>query len=418
MLAFQFEFILLQREDIRDRLIQLFGTGNLHTTTQAVTDAASRVSRYLRMNLLINACYGAGVAVGLYFIGLPNALLWGVMGMLLRFLPYLGPWIAASMPIGLSLGVFETWSATFLVLGLFVLLEVLVNNVLEPLLYGSSVGVSSLGIVIAAIFWTWLWGPVGLVLAVPLTVCLVVTGQHVPQLRFFSVLFSDRSTLSKPERLYQRLLARDADEAEKLVLDYADRNGLQHLFDQVMIPALELVELDRHGGILDEDNAGYLLELIRDLAATAADKGGAGVGLGKSEGHPTSLPVLCIPAADEADEIAASMLADLLHAEGIRADVGAVESLTSEHADRVARLEDAVVAISILPPVANRSGRYLLKRLRADHPGLPIVIGAWRSARDSVTSDPVAKDGSTYVVETLAAAVSRIRALVTRRAWQ
>ena len=130
---------------------------------------------------------------------MPNAFLWGVMGMLLRFLPYLGPWIAASMPILLSLGVFDTWSATLLVLALFVVLELLVNNVLEPLLYGSSVGVSSLGIVVAAIFWTWLWGPVGLVLAVPLTVCLVVTGQYVPQLRFLSILFGDRSTLSSPE---------------------------------------------------------------------------------------------------------------------------------------------------------------------------------------------------------------------------
>ena len=262
-------FILLQREDIRDRIIQLFGTGNLHTTTEAITDAASRVSGYLRMNLLINACYGIGVAAGLYFIGLPNAALWGVMGMLLRFLPYLGPWIAASMPILLSLAVFDNWSATFLVLGLFVVLELLVNNVLEPLLYGSVVGVSSLGIVVAAIFWTWLWGPVGLVLAVPLTVCLVVTGQYVPQFRFFTVLFSDRSTLSRFGEALSTTAGPGRRRGRKADPRLCGEEWVEELFDQVMIPALELAERDRHNGILSEECASSSLETMEDLIDAA-----------------------------------------------------------------------------------------------------------------------------------------------------
>lgn len=408
-------FILIQREDIRDRIIQLFGTGNLHTTTEAITDAANRVSRYLRMNLLINASYGIGVGIGLYFIGLPNAVLWGVIGMLLRFLPYIGPWIAASMPILLSLAVFDGWSATLLVVGLFVLLELLVNNVLEPLLYGSSVGVSSLGIVVAAIFWTWVWGPIGLVLAVPLTVCLVVTGRYVPQLRFFTILFSDCSTLSDPERLYQRLLATDTVEAERMIIGYAEKHGIEEVFDRVMIPALELAERDRHNGVLSESSAEFILESTRDLVTVAISAVQADERPSESSSRELSGPVLCIPAGDEADEIVASMLGELLLAVGISAEVGSAESLTSEQADRVTNSGCTVAVISILPPVNHRGGRYLLRRLRANHPTLPIVIGAWQSVSEHKAFELLPKDSFTYVVDTVASAVSRIRGLASRR---
>ncbi len=408
-------FILLQREDIRDRIIQLFGTGNLHTTTEAITDAASRVSGYLRMNLLINACYGIGVAAGLYFIGLPNAILWGTMGMLLRFLPYLGPWIAASMPILLSLAVFDRWSATLLVLGLFLVLELLVNNVLEPLLYGNTVGVSSLGIILAAIFWTWLWGPVGLVLAVPLTVCLVVTGNYVPQLRFFTVLFSDRSTLSFSEKLYQRLLARDTAESGRLVLRFAEENGVEELFDQVMIPAMELAERDRHNGILSEECAEFVTETMEDLIDEALSQ----FRKRNSESDPVApdapVQVICIPAVDDADETAAMMLAELLRLHGVSAELGSADSLTSEHADRISSLKPDVVAISLLPPIQRRNGRYLLKRLRANHPNLPIVIGLWQSGEIPTPLKQFSNDPATYLVGKLSSAVPQIRTLLSQQ---
>ncbi|MHB8901068.1 MAG: AI-2E family transporter [Thermoguttaceae bacterium] len=408
-------FTLLQREDIRDRIIQLFGTGNLHTTTEAISDAASRVSRYLRMNLLVNSCYGLGVGVGLYFIGLPNAILWGVLATLLRFLPYLGPWIAASMPLLLSLAVFDRWSATILVAGLFVVLEVLSNNVLEPLLYGSTVGISSLGIVVAAIFWTWLWGPVGLVLAVPLTVCLVVTGNYVPQLRFFTILFSDQSSVSLPERLYQRLLARDVAEAERLVVTHTGQQGLDAVFDQLMIPALQLAERDRHSGVLSRDSAEFVVEAVRDLIESALesqpDETEGVAGRRPSPG----LLVFCIPAVDDADETVAMMLAELLRRRGISAELGSADSLTSEHTDRISSSQPPVVAISVLPPIQRRNGRYLVKRLRASHPELPIVIGIWGSPDIPGPFEQFSRERATYVVPSLSMAVSQVRTVLAQQ---
>jgi predicted PurR-regulated permease PerM len=206
-------FILVDRENQRNRLLQLFGSANLHATTEAFGEASRRVSQYLRMLFLVNASYGICVALGLWAIGVPSALMWGVLGFSLRFLPYIGPWIAATLPILVSLAVSDGWTQPMLVVGLYVSLELLLNNVAEPWLYGESIGVSTDGVVIAAIFWTWLWGPVGLVLAMPLTVCLVVMSQHVPQLKFIAVMLADRPPMTLVERVYQRMLAADEHES-------------------------------------------------------------------------------------------------------------------------------------------------------------------------------------------------------------
>ncbi len=198
--------MLLQREDLRSRLIRLIGQGRISTTTRAMDDAGRRVSRYLLMQLVVNVSYGVPVAIGLYFIGVPNAVLWGAFAVVLRFIPYVGPWIAAAFPIILSLAVSPGWMMPLLTIGLFIVLELLSNNVMEPWLYGSSTGVSSIALIVAAVFWTWLWGPVGLVMATPLTVCLVVMGRHVPRLSFLSVLLSDEEALTPAEDCYHRLL--------------------------------------------------------------------------------------------------------------------------------------------------------------------------------------------------------------------
>ena len=200
-------FTMVNREDLRNRIIRLIGTSTLYATTEAIDDATSRLSRYLRMQLLINTIYGVVVAAGLALIGVPNALLWGVFGMLLRFVPYVGPWIATAMPVVLSLATSQGWSQPLWTVGLFLALELVVNSVLEPWLYGSSIGVSSMGVILAAIFWTWLWGPIGLVLAMPLTVCSIVLGNYVPQLRFLPVLLGDSAALQPHEQMYQRLLS-------------------------------------------------------------------------------------------------------------------------------------------------------------------------------------------------------------------
>lgn len=410
-------FILVQREDIRDRIIQLFGTTNLHATTEALNDAASRVSRYLRMNLLINTCYGAGLGIGLFLIGVPNAFLWGVLGLLLRFLPYLGPWIAGSMPTLLSLAVFDDWGPTLMVIGLVIVLELAVNNGLEPWLYGSSVGVSSLGIIVSAIFWTWVWGPVGLVLAVPLTVCLTVTGQYVPQLRFFSILFSDQSSLSPSERLYQRLLARDLAAAEKLIGSHVRSQGLEQAFDDVLIPALELAERDRHNGALSESSAEFILDGASELIDTVAESAAAEAAKEPSPSTPRAEPfrVYCIPAEDEADEVVAQMLAESLRVTGIEAEAGSADSLTGEHVERVLKSVFDVVVISVLPPTRRRNGRYLARRLRAEAPHLPVVIGAWRWPESLHDFQQPSHDGSTYVVRTVAKASAQIRAIHSQR---
>ncbi len=191
--------MLLQREDLRSRLIRLIGQGHISATTRAMDDAGARVSRYLLMQLVVNVTYGIAIAVGLYFIGVPNAVLWGVFATVMRFIPYIGPWIAAAFPIMLSLAVSTSWTMPLLTIGLFVVLELLSNNLMEPWLYGSKTGVSSIALIVAAVFWTWLWGPVGLVLATPLTVCLVVMGRHVPRLRFLSIVLSDEEALTPAE---------------------------------------------------------------------------------------------------------------------------------------------------------------------------------------------------------------------------
>lgn len=257
-------------------------------------------------------------------------------------------------------------------------------------------------------------GPVGLVLAVPLTVCLVVTGHYVPQLRFFTVLFGDRSTLSFPEKLYQRLLARDTAESGRLVLRFAEEKGLEELFDEVMIPAMELAERDRHNGILSEDCAEFVLETMKDLIDESLLRFRNRNGEPEPAPADTPVQVICIPAVDDADETAAMMLTELLRQHGVPSELGSADSLTSEHADRVSSAKPDVVAISILPPLQRRNGRYLLKRLRANHPNLPIVIGLWQSADIPTSLRQFSNDRATYLVGKLSSAVPQIRTLLSQ----
>ena len=297
-------FMLMGREDLRDRILLLVGRRHLQATTEALDDATSRLSRYLRMQLLINAMYGVAVAGGLYAIGLPNALLWGVMATMLRFLPYLGPWLAASMPIALSLAVFDSWTYPAMTIGMFIVLELVVNNVLEPYLYGSSMGVSSLGIIVAAFFWTWLWGPVGLILAMPLTVCTVVLGNYVPSMRFLSILLSDDANLSADVRHYQRVLAMDADEADDIVDAYAKQHSVADAYDHVLIPSLSMFCADVQAGLLREDQEEFALSLLKEYAAdderALRSKDIAHINRRMSDA-PDAM-IVCLPANDEADQ--------------------------------------------------------------------------------------------------------------------
>lgn len=273
-------FMLLNREDLRDRVISLVGVGALTETTRALDDAGARVSRYLLMQLMVNAGYGLAVGIGLALIGVPYAALWGFFAALLRYIPYIGPWLAALLPIGLSLLISREWSVAVMVVALFGVLELITNMVVEPLVYGRGLGVSQAALLIAVAFWTWLWGPVGLVLASPLTVCLVVLGRHVPQLAFLDTLLGDRPVLAPSHRLYQRLLAGDEDEASRLLEERVRASDVEQAFDQVLVPMLGQARSDVRAGKLDADtqrriaeDAAELVALQRAVQADAAQAG-------------------------------------------------------------------------------------------------------------------------------------------------
>ncbi len=277
-------FMLLSREDLRDRLIRLVGQGQLQVTTTALDDAGKRISRYLTAQAIVNGSYGVAIAIGLWLIGFfmgdtkqgdpgtfPSLVLWGLLCAILRFIPYIGPWIAAIFPLAVSFAAYHGFGV-FIGVGLmFVIIELLSNNIMEPWLYGSSTGMSTIAILISAVFWTFLWGPVGLLLATPLTVCLVVLGKYVPQLAFLDVLLGDEPVLSPPERVYQRLLAMDQEEVTDLAQDYLKEKSLEQVYDEMLMPALAMAEQDRHRGRLDDRRQLFIRKALRDVIEELGD---------------------------------------------------------------------------------------------------------------------------------------------------
>lgn len=422
-------FMLIDRENQRSRIVQLFGRSHMHATTEAIHDVARRVGRYVRMLFLVNASYGLAVAVGLWFIGVPGAIMWGVLGFSLRFLPYLGPWIAATLPILVAVATSNGWTQPLLVLGWYIVVELVSNNVIEPLVYGNTIGISTVGVIIAAIFWTWLWGPIGLILAMPMTVCLVVTARYVPQLRFITILLADRPPLSQAERVYQRLLAFDYQEPLKIARKHLKDATLVSYYDEVLVPALTMAEQDRHADLLNDEQAAFVLEAAEDLVAELGD---AAVPARLADIHEDinqpapgetvddnavfSARILCVPLRDDADETTSRMLAQLLIAEGFPVLTAGAESLTAEVVDRVAATDADIVVISILPPILPRDSRLLWKRLRSHYPNLPIIVGFW-SGTNQVDDLPVSgqDDHASRIATTLAEAVSQVRAIAAQR---
>ncbi len=379
--------ILLKQEDLRDRLIRLVGRGQLNLTTQVFEEAADRVSRYLRVQLIVNVSYGLPVGIALYALGVPNAALWGLLATALRFIPYIGAWIAAAMPIGLAFAISDGWSLVVWTVAVFLVLELISNNIVEPWVYGSSTGMSAIAIIAAAIFWTWLWGAVGLLLAVPLTVCLVVMGRYVPQFAFLSVMLGDQPVLPLEERLYQRLLARDQEEALDLAEAYVDEHGLEALYESVLIPVLALAERDRHNDVLTDDRMRFVFDSLRtlvddvpDRAAKDKEKSAEVQPMALTNGTPPGPITVCIvPARDEADEIVGAMLLRRLTARRVSAELLTTDVLKSEVLERVAELAPQAVYISALPPAALLHASFLCKRLRPRFPELKIVVALWHA---------------------------------------
>lgn len=375
-------FMLLQREDLRDRFIRLLGEGRVNVTTQAIDDTAQRLSRFLGMQLLLNVAFAIPVGIGLFAIGVPNAGLWALLALILRYVPYLGIWIAASLPALLAFAVEPGWVEVLLIIALYLGTDLIMYNVLEPLLYGSSTGISPIAILTAAVFWTWLWGPVGLLLSTPLTVCLVVVGRYVPKLEYLSILLSDKPVLDFPTRFYQRMLAMDLQEATDLAESYLRKNSLESLYDEVVLPALTLAENDRHQGKLDVSRQQFIFQntkfLVEDVLERAEHLMRSGSNreikdLIPSVSESGSVGVPCIAARDEADDIAAHMLARLLRRQGILATPLSSTALASESLREVGAPGVEVVCVTAVPPFGYTHARYLCRRLRAQYPRLKIV---------------------------------------------
>jgi predicted PurR-regulated permease PerM len=379
-------FMLLKREDLRNRAIRLAGKGRLSLMTQALDDAGHRLSRYLLLQFVVNAGYGLLFGGGLYFIGVPHSFLWGTLAALLRFVPYIGTLAAAAFPILMSLAMFPGWRHAALAFGLFVVLEVLISNFLEPALYGEHTGISSLAILVAAIFWTTLWGPVGLILSTPLTVCLVVLGRYVPHLNFLEVVLGDEPVLTPGQRFYQRLLAADQEEAREIATGHLKDNSLESVYDSILIPALQLAERDHRINGLDDDSKRFVLrstkELIEDLGDEMQESLSSDATKEQTFLQPrqpasrTSRCIVCLPSQSGADDLVALMLAQLLHFAGHEARQVRDEDM-EEMVAAVSRHDCRIVCISSLLPFAIAQARTLCRRFKARNPELQVIVGMW-----------------------------------------
>jgi predicted PurR-regulated permease PerM len=382
-------FMLAQREELRNRLIRVVGYGNLAVTTKALEDAGQRISRYLLMQITINSCFGLIVSIALFLIGLPYAFLWGLLAIPLLFIPVVGFWAATALPTVLSLAVFKHWWWPLAIIGLFFVLKTVINMFLEPLLYGKSVGVSPVPLLVMIAFWTWLWGPIGLIVATPLTVCLVVFAKHVPQLEFVRVLLSDEPVMEPNIRYYQRLLAMDQDEAATIVQDYLKNHPGEQLYDELLLPALSRAKKDRLRGNLVEGEERFVYHATREILDDLANSERQFKNRSPLPSGEESLPKLRIlgcPAHDDADEVGLMMLRQVLDSKGYELEIISAEALTSEVISRVAASNTPLICIVALPPGGLVQARYLCKRLRALSSPLKIIVGRWGLSGESEES--------------------------------
>jgi predicted PurR-regulated permease PerM len=378
-------FMLIEQHEIRNRFIRLTGHGRLASVTRGLDEAAERISRYLIAQTMINAAYGTALGLGLFFIGIPYAVTWGFLAFALRFIPYLGPFMAALGPIVLSLAVFNTWERPLITMGLFLAVELLTYMVVEPYLYGQSIGVSQVALLVALAFWTWLWGSVGLVLGTPLTVCLVVLGKHVPALSFIGVMMADEPALPVDVSYYQRLLAKDAVEGTEILDAYLVEHPLIEVYDDVLVPALSRAKRDRVTGRVSAEEMQGIYEAARESVERLADrrppadgeKGDVGWREGAGDGAPY---VLACAADDEGDAIALAMLRQLVSPAECEIELASAHALSGEIVSLAAEKKPSVVLIAALPPEDLAQTRHLCKRLRARLPDIKILVGRWGGA--------------------------------------
>jgi predicted PurR-regulated permease PerM len=405
-------FVLLQQEDLRDRLIRLFGSNDLHRTTEALDDAGRRLSKYFLAQLMVNSCFGVLVAVGLFLIGVPSPIVWGILAALFRFVPYVGSVLAAALPLLLAAGTAPGWSMVIWTAALFLITEPIIGQVVEPMVYGHSTGLSPVSVIVAAIFWTWLWGPIGLILATPLTLCLVVLGRHVERLEFLDVLLGDRPALTPVQNFYQRILAGDTDEALAQAETLLQDRSLTAYYDEVALGGLRMAAADMERGVLPPERLERIRKavtgLVSDLSETpdrdppkeaskqnkpgladAAPREEAAPGehapdvplpprAGRAGAWASEAPVLCLAGRGPLDEAASAMLAQLLAKHGLGARVIPHEASSREQVSQLDTTGVAMVCISYLDISGSPAHlRYLLRRLKQRMPDVPLLVGLW-----------------------------------------
>jgi predicted PurR-regulated permease PerM len=417
-------FILLQREDLRNRLIRLAGSRDLQRTTAALDDAARRLSRLFLIQLLLNGTFGLVIGTGLWLIGVPSAILWGILAAVLRFVPYIGAAIAAAFPLALAVAVDPTWSMLLWTLALFLIVEPVVGHVIEPMVYGHSTGLSPVAVVASAAFWTALWGPIGLVLATPLTVCLVVLGRHVERLEFLDIMFGDRPALSPPEIFYQRMLAGDPTEASEKAEEFLKERSLTSYYDEVALKGLQLAQADAARGTLNDERLTKIRDAVSEFANNLSDqderlppkvRGTSDVEatsalesvaedapyenlpvLNKEDLPPEwqgEHPVLCVAGRSLLDEAAAIMFGQLSTAHGLAARVEGADALSTANVFRLETTGVAIVCLVYMDAASPAHMRYSVRRLRRKLPKATIILGCWLADIDPTALEQL-RDGA------------------------
>jgi len=422
---------LIGRDDLRDRVVVLAGRARIAMTSKALEDVTERISRYLLMVAMLNGGFGILLGVGLFFLQVPYAFLWGFLAGSLRFIPYIGPWIGAIGPIAIALATSAGWSQPMAVFGLVLVLELVGNNIIEPWAFGNSTGVSSTALIISAAFWGYLWGPIGLVMSAPIAVCLMVLGKNIPQLAFLNLLLGSEPALRSNMGIYQRLMLGDEQEATRLILLRMKDTPAGEVFDELLIPALSYAKRDFLRNQLSEEDhkvvlqgvqttLGHTEKFLQTIAQRKVDE--LTLTMAKVDA-PVPAPVTCLkmlicPGADAADSLALTMLQQSLGSVQWEIEQTAVETLTSELVARIALEPPAILCIAALPPRGLSHARYLCKRLRECSPELQIVVGRWgQKRRCKLEREQLEEAGATFVTTSLAETIQLLSSRLPLLNW-
>lgn len=372
-------FMLIYREDLRNRVIRMAGLGRLTSTTRVMDEAGQRISRYLIIQVLLNITFGIVIAMAVFLIGVPYFLLWGILCGLLRFIPYLGTWAGGALLLIFTIAVFPGWREPLITAAMFVTVEMVAANVAEPLLFGKGTGLSPVALVISAAFWTWLWGPIGLILSTPIMTCLLVLGKYLPQMELAEVLLGDGPGLDTEVSYYQRLLARDQDEATELVDEYLAKHSPDSVYDEILVPALVFAKQDRDRGELTAADERRILQVtqqvIEDLPAPGHERRVSAENPTATDG--STIVVVGYSVQDPLDRTALLMFEQLLEPTAWALEVLSATTLPSEAVTWVRQEQPAVIVIASLPPGGVAQAQFLCKRLRANCPSLKILVGRW-----------------------------------------